>query len=104
MRHPARQTRENRTLPVDFHNAATYSQLLGDGKACIDCVLACLFALGLQRKHNATCGGGGGLTRHAHSVRVPSARGHPRAAPVPHVSCWVHRPAPLRLALAPEAA
>jgi len=33
MRNPARQTRENRTITVDFQNEATYFQLLGDGKA-----------------------------------------------------------------------
>ena len=46
MRHTARQTRENRTITVDFQNEATYFQLLGDGKAFIECVLAFLFALG----------------------------------------------------------
>jgi hypothetical protein len=30
MRHTARQTRENRTITVDFQNEATYFQLLGD--------------------------------------------------------------------------
>jgi hypothetical protein len=70
MRHTARQTRENRTITVDFHNDATYDQLLGDGKAFLECVLAFLFALGFQLKHKATCGGGGCLTRHAHYVRV----------------------------------
>ena len=48
MRHTVRQSRENRTITVDFHNAATYDQLLGDGKAFIECVLAFLFALGFQ--------------------------------------------------------
>jgi hypothetical protein len=33
MRNTARQTRENRTLTIDFQNEATYFQLLGDGKA-----------------------------------------------------------------------
>src|SRR5437764_1057195 len=70
MRHTVRQTRENRTITFDFHNEATYDQLLGDGKAFIECVLAFLFALGFQLKHKATCGGGGCLTRHSHYVRV----------------------------------
>jgi len=30
MRHTTRQTRENRTITVDFHNEATYYQLLGE--------------------------------------------------------------------------
>jgi hypothetical protein len=38
MRHTARQTRENRTITVDFHNDATYDQLLGDGKAFLDSI------------------------------------------------------------------
>jgi hypothetical protein len=70
MRHTVRQSRKNRTITVDFHNEATYYQLLGDGKAFIECVLAFLFALGFQLKHKATCGGGGCLTRHSHYVRV----------------------------------
>ena len=32
MRNTARQTRENRTLTIDFQNEATYLQLLGDRK------------------------------------------------------------------------
>jgi hypothetical protein len=36
MPNTARQTRENRTITVDFHNEATYFQLLGDGKAFLD--------------------------------------------------------------------
>ena len=32
-------TRANRTITVDFHNEATYGQLLDDTKACVECVL-----------------------------------------------------------------
>src|SRR5262247_1214384 len=70
MRNAARQTRENRTITVDFQNEATYLQLLGDGKAFVECVRAFLLALGLQLAHKATCHGGGCLTRHSHYVRV----------------------------------
>src|SRR6266478_804854 len=70
MRNTGRQTRENRTITVDFQNETTYFQLLGDGKAFLECVLAFLFALGFQLKHQATCHGGGCLTRHSHYVRV----------------------------------
>jgi|SoiMetStandDraft_2_1073263.scaffolds.fasta_scaffold70524_1 hypothetical protein len=66
----AHQTRENRTITVDFHNEATYFQLLGDGKAFVECVLAFLLALGFQLAHKTTCRGGGCLTRHSHYVRV----------------------------------
>src|SRR5215831_7543086 len=70
MRTTARQTRTNRTITVDFHNAATYVQLLGDGKAFVECVLACVLALGFQLAHTATWRGGGCLTRHSHYARV----------------------------------
>jgi len=70
MRTTARQTRENRTNTVDFQNEATYFQLLGDGQAFLECVLAFLLSLAFQLKHKATCDGGGCLTRHSHYVRV----------------------------------
>jgi len=70
MHNTARQTRENRTLTVDFQNEATYFQLLGDGKAFLEFVFAFLLSLGFQLKHKATCTGGGCLTRHSHYVRV----------------------------------
>jgi len=65
MRNTTRRTRENRTITVDFHNEATYVQLLGDGKAFVECVVAFLLSLGFQLAHKATCSGGGCLTRHA---------------------------------------
>jgi len=70
MRNTARQTRENRTITIDFQNEATYIRLLSDGKAFLECVLAFVMSLGFQLKHKATCGGGGCLTRHSHYVRV----------------------------------
>src|SRR5689334_14476768 len=70
MRNIARQTRKNRTITVDFHNEATYFQLLGDGKAFVEGVLAFGLSLGFQLAHKATCRGGGCLTRHSHYVRV----------------------------------
>src|SRR5467141_2631621 len=70
MRSSARQTRENRTITVDFQNEATYFQLLGDGKAFVELVIAFILALGFQLRHKATCSGGGCLTRHAHYARV----------------------------------
>src|ERR687888_727292 len=70
MRNTARQPHENRTITIDFQNEATYFQLLGDGKAFLECVLAFVLALGFQLKHKATCHGGGCLTRHSHYVRI----------------------------------
>ena len=66
----AKPPRENRTITVDFHDEATYFQLLDDGKAFIELVLAFILALGFQLRHHATCRGGGCLTRHSHYVRV----------------------------------
>jgi hypothetical protein len=70
MRTTARQTRKNRTITVDFHNEATYFQILGDGKAFVEFVLAFILSLGFQLAHTATCRGGGCLTRHSHYARV----------------------------------
>ena len=70
MRNTTRQTRENRTITVDFRSEATYFQLLGDGKAFLECILAFVMAFGFQLKHKATCRGGGCLTRHSHYARV----------------------------------
>jgi hypothetical protein len=66
----AKPTRENRTITVDFQNETTYVQLLGDGKAFVELVLAFILSLGFQLKHKAACRGGGSLTRHSHDVRV----------------------------------
>jgi hypothetical protein len=80
MRNTTRLTRENRTITVDFRSEATYFQLLGDGKAFVECVLAFVLSLGLQLKHKAICSGGGCLTRHSHYARVgKSDRFLPRA-------------------------
>src|SRR5918911_3573590 len=66
----AKPTRENRTITVDFHDEATYYQLLDNGKAFLECVLAFVMALGFQLTHKAACEGGGCLTRHSHYGRV----------------------------------
>jgi hypothetical protein len=66
----AKQTRQNRTITVDFQDEATYFQLLDDGKALVEFILAFLLALGFQLTHKATCSGGGCLTRHSHYARV----------------------------------
>jgi len=70
MRKTSKPTRANRTITVDFQNEATYFQLLGDGKAFVECVLAFVLSLGFQLKHKVTCRGGGCLTRHSHYVRI----------------------------------
>jgi hypothetical protein len=70
MEQVGKRTRHNRTITVDFQNEATYFQLLGDGKAFVECVMAFLLSLGFQLAHKATCRGGGCLTRHSHYIRV----------------------------------
>ena len=66
----AKPTRENRTITVDFHDESTYFQLIHDGKAFIEFVLAFILSLGFQLNHKATCTGGGCLTRHSHYARL----------------------------------
>jgi hypothetical protein len=63
-------TRQNRTITVDFHDEATYFQLLNDCKGFVELVIAFILALGFQLRHKATCRGGACLTRHSHYVRV----------------------------------
>ena len=70
MQNTARQTRDNRTITVDFQNEATYFQLLHNGKAFVELVVAFILSIGFQLKHKATCRGGECLTRHSHYVRV----------------------------------
>ena len=70
MAQAAKAPRHNRTLTVDCHDEATYSQLLGDTKAFIEFVLAFILSIGFQLTHKSTCDGGGGLTRHSHYARI----------------------------------
>src|SRR5499426_3946547 len=63
-------TRQNRTITVDFQDPSTYFQLISDGKAFVEFVLAFLLSLGFQLAHKATCRGGRCLTRHSHYARV----------------------------------
>lgn len=69
MAQTAKPPRQNRTITVDFHDEATYSQLLDNGKAFIEFVLAFILSLGFQLHHKSTCDGGS-LTRHSHYARV----------------------------------
>jgi hypothetical protein len=66
----AKLTRENCTITAHFRSEATYSQLLGDGKAFLKGVLAFVLSLVCELKHKATCGGGGCMTHHSHYVHV----------------------------------
>src|SRR2546428_13921149 len=66
----ANRTRENRTITVDFQEESAYFQLMDDGKAFVEFVLAFILALGFQLTHKAACRGGGCLPRHSHYARV----------------------------------
>jgi hypothetical protein len=66
----AKPTRAHRTITVDFRDEAPYFRLMEDGRAFLEGVLAFNLSLGFQLTHQATCRGGGGLTRHAHDMRV----------------------------------
>jgi hypothetical protein len=66
----AKASRQNRTITVDFQDESTYLQLIHDGKAFVEFVLAFILSLGFQLNHKATCSGGGCLTRHSHYARL----------------------------------
>ena len=66
----SKQIRTNRTITIDFQNEATYVQLLGNGKAFLECILAFVLSLGFQLTHKVTYRGDGCLTRHSHYMRV----------------------------------
>src|SRR5262252_1610931 len=70
MAQTTKATRHNRTITVDFQDPSTYFQLISDGKAFVECVLAFILSLGFQLTHKATCTSGGSLTRHSHYARV----------------------------------
>ena len=70
MGNAAKSTRQNRTITVDFQDPSTYFQLISDSKAFVEFVLAFLLSLGFQLIHQATCTGGGCLTRHSHYARI----------------------------------
>ena len=59
-------TRQNRTLTVDFQDPSTYCELIRNGKAFVEFVLAFILSIGFQLAHKATCIDGGCVTRHSH--------------------------------------
>jgi hypothetical protein len=99
----AKLTRANRTITVDFQNEATYFQLLGDGKAFVECVLAFVLSLGLQLTHKVTCRGGRVPDAPLPLCPYPPGWGHHLASSMYEVQSSVHRPAPLCLTLSLDA-
>jgi hypothetical protein len=63
-------TRQNRTLTVDFQDPSTYFELIRNGQAFVEFVLAFILSIGFQLAHKATCTGGGCVTRHSHYARI----------------------------------
>jgi hypothetical protein len=47
-------TRQNRTLTVDFQAPSTYFELIRNGKAFVEFVLAFILSIGFQLAHKAT--------------------------------------------------
>jgi hypothetical protein len=70
MAQTTKATRQNRTLTVDFQDPSTYFELINDGKAFVEFVLAFILSIGFQLAHKTTCTGGSCLTRHSHYARV----------------------------------
>jgi hypothetical protein len=70
MGNAAKSRRQNRTITVDFQDQSTYFELIRDGKAFVEFVVAFILALGFQLHHKASCTGGSSLTRHSHYARV----------------------------------
>src|SRR5918992_4241910 len=70
MGNAAKATRQNRTITVDFQDQTTYFQLLSEGKAFVEFVVAFILSIGFQLHHKASCTGGGCLTRHSHYARI----------------------------------
>ncbi len=81
MRTTAHQTRAHRTSTVDFPNEAAYFQVLSDGKAFVECVLAFILSLGFLLQPKATCRGGGCLTRLRSWRRPPPSASVPCKSP-----------------------
>src|SRR5207248_8000364 len=70
MAQTTKATRQNRTLTVDFQDPSTYFELVRNGQAFVEFVLAFILSIGFQLAHKATCTGGGCVTRHSHYARI----------------------------------
>src|SRR5262245_9108168 len=58
----ATRPRQNRTITVASHDDNDLYHMLGNGKVCLEWVLACILPISFQLKPKTTCRGGGGLT------------------------------------------
>ena len=64
MSQPAKPSRQNRTITVDFNDEQTYHRLCQDGPGFIDFVTAFILSIGFQLAHKCDCPGEK-LTRHS---------------------------------------
>ena len=55
MGNAAKSTRQNRTITVDFHDESIYFQLISNGKAFLEFIIAFVLSVGFQLAHKATC-------------------------------------------------
>src|SRR4029453_1524972 len=94
--------RENRTITVDFHDESHYFQLICDGTAFVEFVLAFVLSIGFQLAHKATCRGGGCLTPPLPLCPASPGRPHHLAHPVCLVQGGLHGLTTLHLALSPH--
>src|SRR2546423_7019437 len=82
MAQTTKATRQNRTLTVDFQDPSTYFELIRNGQAFVEFVLAFILSIGFQLAHKATCTGGGRGTRHS-----PYAPIRPGGLPISRIHC-----------------
>src|SRR2546423_5399716 len=85
MAQTTKATRQNRTLTVDFQDPSTYFELIRNGQAFVEFVLAFILSIGFQLAHKATCTGGGCGTRH--SPYAPTPLGGLPLLPIHCTSC-----------------
>ncbi|MBF0119658.1 MAG: hypothetical protein HQK79_12535 [Desulfobacterales bacterium] len=60
----------NRRITGDFKDEIVYYQLIQDGNAFIEFIIAIVMSFGFQLKHKYRFCGGFSLTRHSHYVRA----------------------------------
>ena len=63
---------KNRTIIVDFGDRNQYQQMILNGKAFMEFVVAYILSMGFQLLHKKHCTSGSCFTRHSHYARVKS--------------------------------
>lgn len=65
-----KKRRKNRTVHVDFQEESTYFQLIENGSAFLEFVMAYVFSIGFQFLHEGHCSGASAFKRHSHYART----------------------------------